>query len=803
MNIKKQSLLLMGLTIVITSSILTKISYDSQNEQLEKSINSKLLTVAKAAQKILPENYHSNIIDKASVAPADYIKLVDTWNTLCKDLELEYIWSLMRIDGKTVFTSGTATDKTLTIGQYATFFEEHTNPEIYDTVFSTGKVCYQTNDDKWGHIKAILTPHTDKHGRRYIVGASMKTSNLIAQRGALLNKCITATLSVLVFGFVLCYIFSGKLTKPIVELTKHADEISHGNFEINSVPNGPKEIKSLFNSINQMSLSIKEKISSLDATNNNLNDEIKARITTEEALRKSEKNLSITLNSIGDGVIATDDQGCITRMNPVAEGLTGWSLSDAKGKPLPEVFHIINAFSRKVCENPVGKVLATGKIVGLANHTMLISKENKEYHIADSGAPIRNNENEITGVVLVFQDVTEEYKLQDQLHQAQKLDSIGRLAGGVAHDFNNMLAGVMGASELIAKQLSEQKDVENHDDLMSLVELVQKSAGQASDLTRKLLDFSRKGQVITKPMNIHDSIDQAVQILNHTIDKRIEIDLKLNAEFSHLVGDPSQLQNAILNLGINSCDAMEKGGNFSVKTFNITLDETYSLSRSMSINPGDYIEIQVTDTGSGIKPEALDHIFEPFYTTKDVGEGTGLGLASAYGAVKEHNGHIDVHSKVGEGTTFHLFIPIDKTIQTEYTIKEVAPKKRSEGHCVLLAEDEELVREMSRRMLKRLNYRVIEAVDGIETMNKFHEHKNDIDAVLLDLIMPKMNGEECFKKIKEISPSTKVILCSGYSRDIAIEELMEIEDFQFIKKPFNYSELEQLLSLEKDEVALT
>jgi len=599
------------------------------------------------------------------------------------------------------------------------------------------------------------------------------------------------TLIVLAAGIVLSYILASALAKPMISLTKMVDAISQGNYTEQLPVKGSTECQSLTASINHMTKSINEKVYALDSQNVKLSDEISTRIETEAKLRESENNLSITLNSIADGVIVTDEKGCITRMNPIAETFTGFNIKDAAGKTLPEVFHIINAFSRKVCENPVQKVLETGRIVGFASHTLLISKDKTEYLITDSGAPIRDANGTIIGVVLVFQNVTEQYELQEQLHQSQKLDSLGRLAGGVAHDFNNMLAGIMGSSELLAKQLN------GNENAMTLVTLIQKSARRAAELTRKLLDFSRKGQVLTRPCDIHDSIVHAIDILKHAVDRRIDFDLQLRANNYILKGDPSQLQNTFLNFAVNACDAMPDGGKLSIKSSNVTFDEIYTTSNAVDIEPGDYIEIQINDTGTGIADGALAHIFEPFYTTKDAGQGTGLGLASAYGTVKEHKGHIDVHSEIGTGTTFHVFIPIDKSLklgEPEQSVVLSRPAATSSSQCILLVDDDDQVRDTTAAMLEDMDYEVIEASNGLEAVEHYKISRDKIDAVILDAVMPVMNGGDCFKKLRKMNPNASIILCSGFSRDIAIKELKKEGNFEFISKPYESAQLETALS---------
>ena len=288
---------------------------------------------------------------------------------------------------------------------------------------------------------------------------------------------------------------------------------------------------------------------------------------TLAALSQSEENLRITLNSIGDAVIATDRNGIITRMNTIAANLTGWNVEEAVGNTLDDVFKIINSETDQQQENPVNRVLDSGKIVGLANHSLLISRNGEAHHIADSGAPIRDDNDEIVGVVLVFRDVTLEHELEEKLFQAQKMESVGQLAGGIAHDFNNMLTGILASADLLKKRLQETDSSDR------LLNVIIDSANRAANLTQKLLAFARKGKLISKPTCIHKSIRNAVSLLERSIDKRIEIVLDLSAEFTQVSGDPNQLINIFLNLGVNSRDAMPEGGQIFIRTTNVFISE--------------------------------------------------------------------------------------------------------------------------------------------------------------------------------------------------------------------------------------
>ncbi|MEI6972034.1 MAG: PAS domain S-box protein, partial [bacterium] len=365
---------------------------------------------------------------------------------------------------------------------------------------------------------------------------------------------------------------------------------------------------------------------------NGIELDITDRKRAEEAMRRSEEKLAITLDSIGDAVIATDAAGEITRMNPIAAKLTGWIAAEAIGHQFDEVFHIINTESRKAIESPAARILRDGQAGGMISNTAIVSRDGTERIIADSGSPIRDSRGSIVGVVLVFRDVTEQRRMEDRLRQSEKLEAIGQLAGGVAHDFNNQLCGIMGFAELLAEQLTDQT-------LNCHAVKILSSARHAAELTRQLLAFGRKGKYLSLPVDTHKVIAEVVDLLCRSVDKRITIKQHLNAMPSTVVADPSQLQNAILNLGLNARDAMPLGGELTFATRVVNFEQAQPVE---GLAAGRYVQISVTDTGVGMNAEVKKRLFEPFFTTKASGKGTGLGLASAYGAVKNHGGTIRV-----------------------------------------------------------------------------------------------------------------------------------------------------------------
>ena len=399
MKIRQSIVLMVSVCILAAIISFSIMAYTYEKKVFNEIIDSKLFSVANMATHIVPENYHDNIEDKNSVSEDSYLSLVDRYDEICMELDLEYIWSLMKFDGSIVFTSGSSTSKDSTKGDFARFFEKHSNPKAYEEVFKTMKPQYQNISDKWGHIRAVLVPFQDSHGRSYLFGASMKVDEINLQAQRFMLDTSLAGGAIFIFSMIVVSFWSKLISRPIIRLSDLARDIAGGNFREIKLPVGCHEVKSLTENINDMSSALKKQVAELS---------------------DSREKLKITLDSIGDAVIATDVDSSVVRMNPVAEQLTGWKNHEALGRPLIDVFNIINFLTRERAFNPVSKVLETGCVVGLANHTVLIAKDGREYQIADSAAPILGKDNVISGVVLVFRDVTKEYKLQDDLRERER-----------------------------------------------------------------------------------------------------------------------------------------------------------------------------------------------------------------------------------------------------------------------------------------------------------------------------------------------------------------------------------------------
>ncbi len=582
--------------------------------------------------------------------------------------------------------------------------------------------------------------------------------------GALLVTILIAMLA------SLNLILSQSILNPIMYLRDATQFIVQGNLDKDIIMPRKDELGSLAGSFNKMRDAIKEQITQL-------NIEIEER-------KLAEHNLKITLDSIGDGVITTDMTGHITRMNPIAEHLTGWENNEAIGTPLCEVLHIVHPDTGYEAENPFEKVIASDNIEVIAERTLLISKDGSEYLIANSGAPIRSESGETFGVVLVFRDITEENLLQEQLRQSYKMDAIGQLAGGIAHDFNNMLGGITGAAEMLAFYLPDDPKAKRFHTI------ILEAAGRSAELIAKLLAFSRNSPKLSTTIDIHEVIKGANILLENSLDRRISLNLNLTAEKSTIVGDPTQLQSAFLNMGINASHAMPEGGTVHISTSTLILDLPYCQASPFDLQPGEYIEIEVRDTGLGIAPENLKRIFDPFFTTKEQGHGTGLGLAAVYGTIQQHHGAITAYSEQEEGTTFQLLLPISD--QDEAVQPAIQLTQKGSGR-ILVVDDEEVMRITAKAILEELGYEVLLAENGREALKIYTDNPGHIDLVILDMVMPLMNGRDCFAALKRHDPEVRVILSSGFTREESLQEMKAQGLRGFIRKPYLSNSFSQII----------
>lgn len=380
-------------------------------------------------------------------------------------------------------------------------------------------------------------------------------------------------------------------------------------------------------------------------------------------------------------------------------------------------------------------------------------------------------------IEVIVEDVTERLALQKQLMQAQKFEAIGQLAGGIAHDFNNMIGAILGWAELGLEETEPEMRLHRHFDK------VRQQAIRAAELTKQLLAFARRQILEPRNIDLNQSVTETLSLLEKVIGSNIEIKTNLATQLALVRADPTQVEQVLMNLCINARDAMPAGGRLVIETSAATFDERYCVAQPFA-RPGDYLMLAVTDNGTGMDAATLDRIFEPFFTTKEMGKGTGLGLATVYGIVRQHGGFLHVYSELNLGTTFRVYLPIaGSPVKAEVFADESGPV-RGGSETILVAEDHEGLRELARETLSNLGYAVVLACDGEQAIREFQRHGDRIDLLLLDVVMPKINGPEAYARIAADRPDVPVIFATGYSADIALLHKVQELSLTVLQKPY-------------------
>ena len=514
-----------------------------------------------------------------------------------------------------------------------------------------------------------------------------------------------------------------------------------------------------------------------------IGEDITERKKMDESLRESEEKYRTILESIEEGYFEADLTGNFTFLNDALCKISGYTRDELLGmnnrqytapKTAKKMYQIFN------------QVYRTGKLARVMDYE-IITKDRSTKILEMSAYLIRGSEGEPIGFRGVVRDVTErkgaeeeKKTLEAQLQYAQRMEALGTLAGGIAHNFNNLLMGIQGNTTLML--LGADSAHPHYENL----KIIEKLVDSGSKLTKQLLGYARKGRYEIKPLSVNRVIEETSETFS-TTKKDITVHRELADNLHVVQADQGQIEQVLWNLYVNAADAMSAGGELFLKTGNVTSHDMKD--KPYKAKPGNYVLVMVRDTGTGMDRKTMERIFEPFFTTKGLAEGTGLGLASVYGMVKAHGGYIDVESKKGRGTTFSIYLPASEKQIPE---KKVTQGKIEKGHeTLLLVDDEEMILEVSREILETLGYTVIQAQGGKEAIDLYRAHKDNIDMVILDMIMPDMGGGETYDQLKAINPELKALLSSGYSIDGQAKEILERGCDRFIQKPFNMKELSQ------------
>ncbi|MGW8325049.1 MAG: PAS domain-containing hybrid sensor histidine kinase/response regulator, partial [Desulfobacterales bacterium] len=499
--------------------------------------------------------------------------------------------------------------------------------------------------------------------------------------------------------------------------------------------------------------------------------DITERKHAEEVLRQSETRLKAVFEANPDPLVVYDTNGHPQYLNPEFINVFGWTLEDLKGRRIP----FVPDDQKEITDAKIKELYDYQKPVRF--ETTRLTKDGQLLDIFISAAIIKDTESEPSGMVVNLTDITEKKRLETRLQGAQRMEAIGTLAGGIAHDFNNLLMGIQGnASLLLFNKNAAHPDYEQ-------LKNIEKHVLQGSNLTNQLLGFARGGKYEVEVMNLNDVLKRENRMFTRT-KKEIVIHEQYEQDLWPVKVSTGQIEQVLANLYANARQAMPDGGDIYVQTGNIRLDEDFI--KPFRVTPGKYVKISIIDTGIGMDEATLQRIFEPFFTTKQMGRGIGLGLASVYGIIKNHGGFVDVYSEKGKGTSFYIYLPAISGKDNSQN-KEIEPKDKIKpgAETILLVDDDEMVIDVSQQLLGKLGYTVLTANNGHEAIEIYQKHYNEISLVIIDMIMPDLNGGETYDELKNINPKIKALLSSGYSIDGQAQDIINRGCNGFIQKPFN------------------
>ncbi len=502
------------------------------------------------------------------------------------------------------------------------------------------------------------------------------------------------------------------------------------------------------------------------------------RKRSEESLRRSEQQYRDLVEHATYGIYRSSREGRFESANPALIEMLGYESED-------------ELLGAGLAMDVYAELRQRGLLIGEHRETERIEGLEVEWKQKDgtpmtvrlSGRAVRNDEGELQCFEMIAEDVTDRRTLEAQLRQSQKMEAVGRLAGGVAHDFNNLLTVIVGESEMALADLPEDAPVREG------LDEIRQAADRAAGLTRQLLTFSRRQIIEPTVFSLKDLVRDTDKMLGRLIGEDIELVTRTEPDLGSVEADRGQMEQVVMNLVVNARDAMPKGGKLVIETANVTLDEEYAASHA-DVKAGDYVALSVSDSGTGMTEKTMAHLFEPFFTTKEKGLGTGLGLATSYGIVKQSGGHIGAYSEVGIGTTMKAYLPRVAAPAGDDAGPEAAELPRG-TETVLLVEDEERVRAVGKRILEGQGYTVLEAADGEKALRLIENHTGSLHLLLTDVVLPKMDGRLLAERVKELLPDVKVLFASGYTEDVVLKHRLLTHEVALLQKPFT---MESLLS---------
>ena len=763
--IRKSSLfykitILVFLTLILTIGVITAVSIREQtkitmNELIEKN-------------KIISKHLSSSI--KSAFWSLNWLFVEKQMQEITNTRDVTFL-ELIKPNGEIYMSSGEIELKEKIL------FSQFMNLEVQT-------LKDDLNPESDGLIKLIITPikiGDDKW--TLIMGVSLKAVKE-ARKRVLINAIIWGS-TIFILGVLVSFWFARGLTMPIKNLVEGTKEIGKGNLDYKIHIKSLGELGELADSFNDMAEDLKRTTTSRDE----LAIEINERKQAEDNLRREREQLATILDGNPIPIFMIDQNHRVVFWNRALENVSMVPRKNALNKTVSESLRpvypnrippiladlMLEMTDEELVSRYGYKIRVTGP-GGSFESTVNIWPDGKKRILDIITTRIRDHQGNILGAIQCAQDVTDKKLLEDQLLQSHKMESIGTLAGGIAHDFNNILGIILGNIELGMDDIAEW-----HPARLNLEE-IRTASIRAKDVVRQLLSFARKTRLEKKPINIAPIVGESLRLLRSSIPTSIEIQQNIAENVDPILADPTQINQILINLCTNANHAMPDGGILEINLQDVMFDKN-TAPQYPGLNPGRYVNLTVSDTGHGISQEDIDRIFDPYFTTKEVGKGTGMGLAVIHGIVKDHNGVITVKSELGKGTTFSIFFPaVEKEAEVEIESDEELP---AGDERILFVDDEEVIVKLGRQRLERLGYKIEATISPIEALEMFRSKPDRFDLVITDLMMPKLTGDKLVKEMLNIRSDIPIILCTGFSEKIDEKKARQIGAADYIEKPYD------------------
>ncbi|MGM0599652.1 MAG: ATP-binding protein [Candidatus Rifleibacteriota bacterium] len=719
-------------------------NFRSYQENLVLEFTDKgLKTAALSIPHLLPEDFQDRVLNKNSISFSEEMKIRDKLGSYTARINLPFVYTVVEKNGKFFFSASNVSKKEAQRKKRWYLYPYKTIPDEFVAAYRMQKPVFATYTDQFGVFRSCAIPMFSPGGRVYLACADSDNATIQSRLREAHDLAFYITLFFALLGVP--FIFVGffylmRIDQWNEDLVDYKD-----NLEI-EVANRTLELE-------------------------------KAR----DDLIHSREQLLMALQT---GKIAVFKWNLAAELIDFTQNLTsGIDNFETPRLSSREFKNKIHQSDRKHVFSKLASYVS-GHLDEL-NVSFRFKFEEESYRWLHLIGKIVERSSTGIGQIIVgiVEDITELKNRETTMQQSQKLEAVGQLAGGIAHDFNNMLQAIIGYAEMVKMSLSEDDD--NQDCINSLIE----AANKSQTLVSQLLTFSRMSREIKETLDVNLMLDEYITMLERLLGEQIEIVTEFCSDLPYVVADSGQLEQVIINLCVNARDAMEGKGRIIIKTQESKLNESFCIENPWA-KPGHFVKIIVKDNGPGISPKELKKIFEPFYTTKEVGKGTGLGLAIVYGVIQKHNGLINLKSELGEGAEFEVYLPASDVLREIKSRTSIEVDESLEGdETILLAEDSELVRNFAGRMLRKAGYNVIFAVNGKEAVEQYKRYKNEIDILVFDIIMPEMTGRSAYEKIKELGGELPVVFCSGYHEEILDSGFYADFYGRFLPKPYKTIDL--------------